>query len=613
MSDKNNSNISRILQVLEDSKDYIVNGQDIPNEFCRILFPPAKRECELLYYGKESNESIISNVMTVPLQQDAILPKNANIDKDEWVNKLISGQNLQVLKSLLKMKQEGKLKNEDGTEGVRLIYIDPPFSTRKDFKAKGDEQKAYSDKLAGAEFLEWLRKRLILLRELLSEDGTIYVHLDYRKCHYVKILMDELFGENKFLNEIVWCYTSPANQKNNFPRKHDIILVYTKTNKHIFNENDVRIPYKAISDGGTKFGEGLDEDTKQEYLKKGKIVEDWWGDISPVARLVNQQTGYPTQKPEALLERIIKASSNKGDIVLDCFAGSGTTPVVAEKLKRRWIAVDIGKLAIYTIQKRLLNLRDNETKEKIKINPFIKYSANLYDEEKLNKFDEENWKLFAMQLWGCNPSEESIKGFTFDGKKDNSLVKVYTPHELKKLNAKISIETIEAIDNTIGDLAGNEIFIIAPQGQFAFAEDDVEIKDRIYHILRIPYSMLANFTENFTVPLQPKGSDNVNEAIESVGFDFIQPPTVDYEIKNGELIIKKFESNSRIRGEEKTDLSMVLIDYNYKNDIFDLDEVLYNKDFKEGKAKINTKKIKNKCMLIFIDSAGNEKKVIYDE
>lgn len=413
----NNGDLSIILQVLEESKKYVENGQDIPNEFCRILFPPEKREYELMYYGKDSSEAIISNTMPVPFQEDGIFPTSAKIKKDEWVNKLISGQNLQVLKALLKMKKDGKLKNADGTDGIRLIYIDPPFSTRKDFNAKGDEQKAYSDKLSGVTFLEWLRKRLIILKELLSDDGTIYVHLDYRKCHYVKVLMDEIFGENKFLNEIVWCYTSPANQKNNFPKKHDIILVYTKSEKHIFNADDVRIPYKGISDGGTKFGEGLDEDTKQEYLEKGKIVEDWWADISPVARLINQQTGYPTQKPEALLERIIKASSNKGDIVLDCFSGSGTTPIVAERLNRRWIAVDIGKLSIYTIQKRLLNLKDYKTKKKIKIKPFMKYSAGLYDADKLNDFDEENWKLFAMELWGCNPMEQTIKGFTFDGQK----------------------------------------------------------------------------------------------------------------------------------------------------------------------------------------------------
>lgn len=601
MNENNNENIAIQLQVLEEARKYIENGKDIPNDFCRILFPPEKREYELMYYGKESEESIISNVMPVPLQEDRIFPVNAKVEEGEWVNKLISGQNLQVLKTLLKMKEDGKLKNADGTDGVRLIYIDPPFSTRKDFNAKGDEQKAYSDKLAGVSFLEWLRKRLVLLKELLADNGTIYIHLDYRKGHYVKVLMDEMFSESNFKNEIIWSYDQGARGKSDFGKKHDAIFRYTKsTENFIFNYEDVLVPFesKMTEWRYTKGGQAGKE------MPAGKVPSDVWN--IKLNAMSKEHIGYPTQKPEELLERIIKASSNEGDIVLDCFAGSGTTPAVAEKLNRRWIAVDIGKLSIYTIQKRLLNLKD--------IKPFIKYSAGLYDAEKLNNFDEENWKMFAMELWGCNPNEKTIKGFTFDGQKSSSLVKVYTPHELKKLQAKISIETIEAIDNTIRDSAGNEIFIIAPQGQFAFAEDDVEVKDRIYHALRIPYSILAKFTEDFTMQLQPKDSSNVNEAVESVGFDFIQPPTVEYEIKDDELIIKKFRSNSRIKGEEETELSMVLIDYDYKNDTFDLDEVLFNKEhFKDGKAKIDTKKFKKKAMLIFVDSAGNEKKVIYNE
>lgn len=597
------------LQVLEEAKKYVEKGEDIPNEFCRILFPPEKREYELMYYGKESKESIISNTMPMPLQEDAILPKNAKIKENEWVNKLIWGQNLQVLKTLLKMKQEGKLKNSDGKEGIRLIYIDPPFSTKKDFNAKGEEQKAYSDKLSGAVFLEWLRKRLVLLKELLSEDGTIYVHLDYHKGHYVKVLLDEIFYESNFRNEIIWSYDQGARGKVDFGRKHDTIFRYTRSNdKYIFNYQDVLVPFesKMTQWRYTKGGQAGKE------MPLGKVPSDVW-DIKLNA-MSKERINYPTQKPEDLLERIIKASSNEGDIVLDCFAGSGTTPAVAERLNRRWIAVDVGKTSIYTIQTRLLNLKDSQTKKKIEIKPFIKYSAGLYDVTKLEDFDEENWKIFAMELWGCTPMEQTIRGFTFDGQKQNHLVKVYTPHELKKLKAKISIETIQTIDNTINNFAGNEIFIIAPQGQFAFPEDDIEIKDRIYHILRIPYSMLAKFTENFTMPLQPKDSDNINEAIESEGFDFNQPPIVEYEIKENELIIKTFRSNSRIRGEGQAELSAVLIDYEYKNDIFELDEVLYAKEhFKNNKAKINTKKIKNKAMFIFIDSAGNEKKVVYDE
>lgn len=619
MVDKNKE-ISKILHVLEESKNYILNGKEIPNDYCRILFPPEKREYELMYYGKESSESIISNIIPVPLQEDRTFPTNTKVKENEWINKLIFGDNLPVLKTLLKMKQDGKLKNSDGSDGVKLIYIDPPFSTRKDFSANGEEQKAYSDKLSGASFLEWLRKRLIVLRELLSDDGAIYVHLDYRKGHYVKVLMDEIFGEKNFRNEIVWCYTGGTDSKTSFGRKHDSIFFYTKSEKYVFNgayepfaETTLKRFNKVDENGIYKENKLSDGRITKTYMKEeGKMSPDYWN-IPIVNRKYTEYVNYPTQKPEALLERIIEASSREGDIILDCFAGSGTTPIVAEKLNRKWIALDAGKLSIYTIQKRLLNLKDNKTKKKIKYRPFREYFAGLYDEAKLEQFDEENWKLFALQLWGCVPGKKTIKGLTFDGTRNGSMVKVYTPHELKKLKAKISIETLKAIDNTINDAVGSEITIIAPRGQFSFAEDEVELRDRVYHILRIPYSMLAKFTEDFIAPLQPKDAKNINEAVESVGFDFIQAPDVEFDIENGELIIKKFKSNSRIKGEEETELSMVLIDYNYKNDLFDLDEVLFNKEhFKEGKAKIDTKKLKGKNMLIFVDSAGNEKKVIYN-
>lgn len=495
------------------------------------------------------------------------------------------------------MKKKGLLINSDGTYGVKLIYIDPPFSTRRDFKASGESQKAYSDKLAGADFLEWLRKRIVLLRELLSDNGSIYVHLDNKKVAYVKVLMDEIFGENNFRSSITWDTSIPyvAGNKwlsNNWIYSQATILYYTKSKTDfVFNKefDNVKQPSGDISK---------------------KPIKDVWCDIKNFAGFLgarDYKTGYPTQKPEALLKRIINASSNEGDIVLDCFAGSGTTAIVSEKLNRKWIAVDVGKLSIYTIQKRLLSLGQD------KISPFTLYSAGLYDESKLNAFDEENWKIFAMQLWCCNIASTKIKNFEFDGNRYGSLVKVYSPHELKKINAKISIETLQSISSRVGESAGKNIVIIAPKGQFTFAEDEIEINNIIFTILRIPYSMLAKYTEEFTAPLQPKNALSVNEAVESVGFDFIQPPTVGFEITDNHLIIKNFKSNSRIKGEESSTISMVLIDYNYDGKTFDLDEVLFESDFKEQKAKFDSSKIKKQAMLIFVDDSGNEKKVIVNE
>ena len=304
--------------------------------------------------------------------------------------------------------------------------------------------------------------------------------------------------------------------KKSFPRKHDKIVVYKKKDANKFNplrdddlESDAnykrwkkyfnsqsQICGNDYPKQDSKF-QGYVERFKQEHCRfpnskkdiileiNGKIMDDVWyiQSVNPVAK---ERIKYPTQKPELLLKRIIECCTSDGDLVLDFFAGSGTTPAVAEKLDRRWIAVDVGKYSIYTIQKRLLKLGD--------IKPFMLYSGGLYDAEKRNKFDNENWKLFALQLWNCRAKKSEVKGLKFDGQKDNCLVKVYSPQELQSSNLKISLETINEIDLIIGKNAGNEIFIIAPQGQFTFAEDEIETKNRIYHILRVPYSLLAKFT-----------------------------------------------------------------------------------------------------------------------
>lgn len=607
------------LQALEVAREYIENNQEIPNELSRVLFPPEKREYELTYWGKESREQILSQTIPVPLQEDRIFPPNATVNSNEWINKLIFGENLQILKTLIQMKKDGKIKNTDGTDGIRLIYIDPPFATKQEFKVNGEEQVAYADKLSGSEFIEFIRKRLILAKELLSNDGVIFVHLDQKMVHYIKVIMDEIFGKNNFRNEIIWKYFGPTSTEKNFPRKHDIILFYSKSSDYYFDSNATLINYdeKAIKrydkvdENGKRYKIYKNKDGSERiaYMKQGKPTEVF--EIPFVQGTSNERIGYPTQKPEKLLEILIKAVTKHGDLVMDFFAGSGTTPAVAEKIGRRWIAVDVGKYSIYTIQKRLLQINN--------IRPFMLYSGGLYDAEKLNKFDNENWKLFALQLWNCQVVKNTIRGLEFDGEKDNCLVKVYSPQELKKDNMKISYETISEIDVIIGGNVGNEIFIIAPQGQFTFAEDEVEIKDRIYHILRVPYSMLAKFTENFTPPKQPRDSDSVNEIVDSVGFDFVQPPYVDFKTTKSTLQIKNFRSNSRLKGEQKTELAMILIDYDYNGEVFNIDEVFYNKDLyetniktkkKQLKKSIKIKTIDKKAMFIFVDNAGNEKRVV---
>ena len=589
-----NNRQKELLELLAQAQEEVMNGNEVSTEFARVLFPPARKEYELTYYGKEGEQSIISQTFAVPLQENRRFGESTESD---WLNKIIFGDNLQVLKTLVEMRHRGELKNADGTDGVRLVYIDPPFATKQDFSNK--DSKAYSDKLAGAEFLEWLRKRLILLREVLADDGSIYVHLDWHKAHYVKVLMDEIFGEGNFCNEIVWYYRRWNIAGKYFARNHDTIFWYTKNKgNHVFNQMYIPKSEKSSAQGKA-WKSVIGEDGKRRSIQtdektKGVPMPDTWG------------IGYPTQKPEKLLERIIKSSSNNGDLILDCFGGSGTTAAVAEKLGRRWITVDAGKLSIYTIQKRILG---NESHK-----PFAVYDAGLYDNEKLNDFDSTQWKQFAMALYNVQPSYQSIKGLSFDGMKDGSLVKVYSLNELNGMGAKISEDTLEQIYSRLGSAAPNEIFIIAPQGKFTFAVDEYDNDgewNTIFNILRVPYSMYQKFTENFKGTLQADDTDSVNAVVDAYGFDFMRKPKVDFEIIGEILRVNSFESFSRLKGKENISgfeaFSMLLVDLTYDNKAFNVDKVYYHKDFDENQSIIfDESQIDGQAMFIFVDKFGNE-------
>jgi site-specific DNA-methyltransferase (adenine-specific)/adenine-specific DNA-methyltransferase len=331
---------------------------------------------------------------------------------DAWRNLLIFGDNLLALKAIYE-DQRGA--NRYGTKNkIKLIYIDPPFATKQDFMK--DREKAYRDKVMGAQFIEFIRERLVLLREVLADDGSIYVHLDWKKVHYIKAVMDEVFGEYNFQNEIVWKSQSPSGMKamaNQFSYCHETILWYSKSSSKIFNK--VFVPYTKEYIGKRFTGKderGLFKDyelqepskTTLEKLKaenrlivtatgkyrvkqylddsQGVLVDSVWTGISAVNSQAEERQSYPTQKPEKLISRVIEASSNENDIILDAFAGSGTTLATAEKLNRRWIGMDCGKLAIYTIQKRLLNLTINtsitkdDRLEHERVNDFTEHSKS---------------------------------------------------------------------------------------------------------------------------------------------------------------------------------------------------------------------------------------------
>ena len=285
---------------------------------------------------------------------------------DGWMNEIYWGDNLQVMSHLLK-KYRGK---------VQLIYIDPPFDSNANYKKKIElkgkkvindynsfEEKQYGDIWTNDEYLQFMYERLILCKELLSDTGCIYLHCDCRKAHHLRAILDEIFGYSLdgqaagFKNEIIWCYTGPSASTTYYPRKHDNILLYSKTSNYVFKQP--RIEHKSgVHNTGQIFGamDDGDESIKDDLEKKGKKLEDWWIDIWATERYRSELIGYPTQKPMALLERVINASSNPGDIVFDCFMGCGTTQATAMKLGRRFIGADINLGAIQTTTKRLLNI-----------------------------------------------------------------------------------------------------------------------------------------------------------------------------------------------------------------------------------------------------------------
>ncbi len=612
--------------------EILLAGGEVAPEWSRILFPPEKREYELVYHGKEREEDIIANTLAVPLQPVRTFNKNGVA----WHNKLIFGDNLQAMKSLLEMKRRGELCNADGTPGVRLVYIDPPFATKQEFRGNQD-QKAYQDKIAGAEFVEFLRRRLILIRELLAEDGIAYVHLDYRKAHYAKIVLDEVFGENNFLNEVIWHYKRWPTPAREWQKMHDSLFAYTKRKGgHVFNrlfgerteETKKRWKDSRIVASHDETGARIPSDSAS-VLSEGAPLDDVW-DISIIAPVAHERVSYPTQKPEALLSRVIEGSSNAGDLVLDAFAGSGTTCAVAEKLGRHWIGIDCGKLAIYTIQKRMLNLKADIGNKGAahKAKPFTLYNAGLYDFARLKELPWADWRRFALTLFGCQDEPHRIGGIQFDGTLKACPVQVFD-HRSQD-GATISEDTLRSVHEAAGSKIGTRMFIIAPSLAFDFQQDYIQIGEVRYYALRIPYSIIHELHQrDFLALKQPTDEMAVNDTVDAVGFDFIKTPELEYAVgrgnPEGELLeeafirIDRFYSEAAVRepmqkrGNRET-LSMVMLDYDYdaEADVFDLDDVFYAGGIEAAgwEVRFPANLLGERVMAVFLDIYGNEARVV---
>ncbi len=482
------------------------NAYPISNSLLKSALQKAVRRnlnktAQLIYDGKKDKRTIIDKTISAPFQEIrkfGVSKEKSEIEgKKSWHNKLIYGDNLQALKYLL---------DNGYKEQIKLIYIDPPFATQSDFK--NGETKAYKDKLEGAEFVEFLRERLFLMKELLSKDGCIYVHLDYRSVHAIKLVMDEIFGKDKLINEIIYGYRIQGISRSSFARKHQTILFYSKNKDFYFKQEKEKVIYeKPFID--TKKEDGkcneLSEKDKEniiQLIKNGKSLPDrfksiifdkyysevyvrdvWDGDYTkPFISGSNQYTGYPTQKSKGLLTRILNASTKEGELVLDAFAGSGTTCIMAEELNRKWIGIDAGKLAIYTTQKRLLDIKNHK--------PFIVMNSGVYeikDLDKQIKIEDNLYKNFACDLFQVDKNKaEKINGVEFNGKYSNNFVYVFSN------KGKITKQDLEQLEKKLSGKL-KRVYIIISQNQDKLYTNYLKIKDTQFYIHKIPYSLLVQF------------------------------------------------------------------------------------------------------------------------
>ena len=407
--------------------------------------PTIKGYPELRWTGKRPYES----TQYYPAQ----LRERYGEETNGWINKIFWGDNLQVMSHLLK-EYRGK---------IDLIYIDPPFDSKADYKKKikmkntgtalSDtstfEEKQYGDIWTNDEYLQFMYERFILIRELLSERGSLYVHCDWHKVHHLRMVLDEVFGPSNFRNEVIWWYLWGGRGKTQWNSKHDNILFYIKSDNWTFNYMDVLDEHTLMTEGSKNrlnyAGAMVTTKSENSEIPQDKVLpSDTWY-IATINAMAKEKENYPTQKPEELLSKIILASSNPGDIVFDCFMGSGTTQAVAMKLGRKFIGADINLGSIQTTTKRLINVA-NELNESLQDNEkyigFEVYNVNNYDFFR-NPVEARDLIIQALEIQPFPQSD------VWDGELDGRMVKIMpvnriaTKADLEELKANLPYKTYE--------------------------------------------------------------------------------------------------------------------------------------------------------------------------
>lgn len=439
---------------------------------------------------------------------------NAALDGGTWMNRLVYGDNLLTMQALLAGDPQTGLPSLRGK--VDLIYIDPPFDSKADYRTKVTlpgvdlqqkptviEQFAYADtwEEGTLSYLKMIYPRLVLMKELLSERGSIYVHIDWHVGAYMKIILDDIFGKDRLLNEIMWCYSIGGKGNSFYGRKHDTILLYSKSPNYTFNgkDKDVIVQRKLnthmrtkIDDNGREYQEKTDKKSGKiyrYYVDEGKVPEDYWIDIEQLNREDAERVGYATQKPSKLLTRIIAASSNKGDLVCDFFGGSGTTAAVAEKLGRRWITCDIGKPAALVMRKRFI---DQDVK------PFLYQSIGDYQKEAFHN----NKKLrrvgdlsqVVLGLFGAlpfTPEQVSDRNFGYI-KGTRTLVMVDSPNRLT--TAATVRRAVEAKASLLGG-DWDKVIVLGWNFAFDISQAIEKYKNSNVEVLVIPPDLLDKLSK----------------------------------------------------------------------------------------------------------------------
>jgi DNA modification methylase len=508
------------------------------------------------------------------------------------------------------------------SNSIDLIYIDPPFFSGRVYNVIfGDknEVRSFNDIWEGGMpgYLIWLNARLYEMKRLLKPTGSIYVHLDWHAAHYVKVEMDKIFGSDNFVNEVVWHYFAfKRKTARNFPRKHDCILLYGKSDERVWNvQYKPHRPEYVARFKKDKDGRLYRDDVNPTrggrrtiYLDKvpGDIVDSVWDEIPPVNPVAEERIGYPTQKPEALLERIISASSNDGDVVADFFCGGGTTPAVAQRLNRRWIACDQSRIAVAITADRVTRVVEEKIGKVFPVPDFTVEHWGVYEIPKLEKYAPERFREFVVRAFGGKP--ESVSPH-IHGTRHGIPLYVGEPSRATRITKDDVIKFAEAIFKERRSNFGTML-------AWNFGPD----AKRAAEILAARENKRVDFVRLTLIRLE---SDEFREHARSLHknygelLTFVQPPEVRVNVKRLGKLRYEFDVSESVSLNKDGVLANVQWDFDYRDRFSTTPGYAFLRDKKTGRAELIAQYEfpqpgKGKIACSVQDDQGGEKTVVME-